>query len=563
MNTSIIYNPIIWPSVLVVILLIILAIYSGRRRYVPGALPFMIACLFAVLWAVGSIMESIITGIEATIFWVNFQGVCQLPIAIAVTCFILEYAWPGRWLTRRNLILLSAPWLVSLVLVLTNNIHHLIWIYIHTDEAFIINYGPAYWLIFVYGYCLAIVDIIVFIWLFLHSPQHRWPVLFMLIGLFMGRTIFLLQKSSIIYARVPIDLYGMAMEFLMYSIALFGFRILDPIPLARKTAIEQLRAGMLVLDIQGKIVSVNKAARVVLGKPKKELMGCSITNFLPTCTMDLMIVGRGQIEICLGPPLETHYYQLEASALNDWRGLAVGILLMLYDITDEKRAEAQLMEQEQALATMRERERLARELHDNAGQLLAYVNMQAQAIHKWVHDGETEKAEEQLTQLANIAKEAHNDLRESIFNLSAGPMKKWSFFPTLKQHLDTYQDTYAVRTELIFPKDLDVDAIKPGVGVQLLRVIQEALTNAHQHGHANSVCVTFTRQDGRARIVITDDGCGFDSEQLSMDVSYHFGLVFMSERIEQIGGNIKIVSKPGAGAQVLIEVPIREEAQEQ
>jgi signal transduction histidine kinase len=215
------------------------------------------------------------------------------------------------------------------------------------------------------------------------------------------------------------------------------------------------------------------------------------------------------------------------------------------------------------LATMRERERLAHELHDNAGQVLAYVNMQAQAIRKWVHDGETEKAEEQLTRLVNVAKEAHNDLRESIFNLNVGPVKKWSFFPTLKQHLNTYQDTYAVRTELVYPKELKVDAFKPEVGVQLLRVIQEALTNARKHGQANSVRVTFTHQDSRAQIVISDDGCGFDPEQLSLDASNHFGLVFMSERMEQIGGNVKIVSKPGAGTQVLIEAPIREEAERQ
>ena len=247
---------------------------------------------------------------------------------------------------------------------------------------------------------------------------------------------------------------------------------------------------------------------------------------------------------------------LYTSSLMDDLGHELGCLIILHDVTDEKRAQAQLIEQEQALATMQEREHLAHELHDNAGQLFAYVNMQAQAINKWIHDGETEKAQEQLARLANVAREAHNDLRESIFNLNVGPMKKWSFFPTLKQHLDTYQDTYAVRTELVFPKELADDAFTPGAGVQLLRVIQEALTNAHKHGQAYSVRVTFTHQDSRAQIIIADDGCGFDPEQLSFDARNHYGLVFMSERMEQIGGNVKIVSKPGEGTQVFLEAPL-------
>ena len=83
------YTPAIWPSVLIVLLLITLAIYSGRRRSVPGALPFMIACLFAAMWAIGSVMEYVAADLAAKIFWVKFQAAWQVPVATAVTCFVL------------------------------------------------------------------------------------------------------------------------------------------------------------------------------------------------------------------------------------------------------------------------------------------------------------------------------------------------------------------------------------------------------------------------------------------------------------------------------------------
>ena len=222
------------------------------------------------------------------------------------------------------------------------------------------------------------------------------------------------------------------------------------------------------------------------------------------------------------------------------------------------------MEQEQALATMRERERLARELHDNAGQVLAYVNMQAQAIRKWVHDGETEKAEEQLTRLVNVAKEAHNNLRESIFNLNIGPIKQWSFFSTLKQHLDTYQDTYAVRTELVYPKELKVDAFKPEVGVQLLRVIQRSSTTKLINTGRLTLCASPLPiriiEPALSSLTMVVNSILNNYPWMRVTI---FGLVFMSERMQQIGGNVKIVSKPGAGTQVLIEAPIHEEAEGQ
>jgi hypothetical protein len=97
------YTPAIWPSVITVLLLILLAIFSWRRRSVPGALPFTVAFLFGALWVVGVSLEVAAVDASTKIFWVKYQATWVLPSAMAITCFLLEYAWPGRWLTRSNL----------------------------------------------------------------------------------------------------------------------------------------------------------------------------------------------------------------------------------------------------------------------------------------------------------------------------------------------------------------------------------------------------------------------------------------------------------------------------
>ena len=100
------YTPQIWPPFLMVVLMIALAVFSHRRRSAPGARQLMIACLFAAAWAASLLMNYAAVDMATKIFWLKVQAIVQLPIIIAITCFILEYAWPRRWLTRRNLALL-------------------------------------------------------------------------------------------------------------------------------------------------------------------------------------------------------------------------------------------------------------------------------------------------------------------------------------------------------------------------------------------------------------------------------------------------------------------------
>ena len=96
--------------------------------------------------------------------------------------------------------------------------------------------------------------------------------------------------------------------------------------------------------------------------------------------------------------------------------------------------------------------------------------------------------------------------------------------------------------------------------VQLQRIIQEALTNARKHGHARCVQVRFQREDGRALVAVQDDGVGFDPELQATSEGGHFGLRFLQERAQEVGGRVTVVSSPGQGTRVEVEVPVRQKA---
>jgi PAS domain S-box-containing protein len=382
--------------------------------------------------------------------------------------------------------------------------------------------------------------------------------------------IFLLDRVHLVQSILPLDLLGMSLEFLVYAIILFGFRIFDPIPLARRTAIEQLHSSMLVLDTQGKIVSLNPAAERILEVPSNHAKGRPIQELLPAYPDgELATATSAEIEVSLGSGETTRCYTMEVSPLNDWRGLAVGRLLLLHDVTDQQRAQAQLMEQQRALAMLHEREQLSRELHDSIGQVLGYAGFQLEAVQGLIIEGQTalsagqvadlhanlDAAGKQLMRLSSVVEEAHADVREYILNLRLAPSDQRPFFVALQHYLNGFSQNYGIQAELTVGAGVDAKKLDAEAQMQLFRIVQEALSNARKHAGASRVQVSFGLKDQRICILIQDNGSGFDPEQAVQDGSNHFGLRFMHERAEEIGGSLRVESALNAGTCVVVDLP--------
>lgn len=548
------YTPVIWPTFFTIVLLTVLAVYAWRRRNLPGALWLVIYCLFSLLFLTPKVFEFLAVDFEIKIIWYDLEYLWLTPGTTAMTCFILEYTWPGRWVTRRNIALLSIVPLLGLALTFSNEFHHLLFRgYEFTGDVAPL-YGPIGWAFVIYNLGLRVVSITALVWLFVRSPQHRWPaVLILLAETAFGVVLVLdpfIEESWFFY--VP----EKTIPVVACYIALFGFRIFDPIPLARQTVIEQLQAGMLVLDLRGRVVSLNPAAERILNAPAKQVEGKLVKELLSAYPEKrLADPGATEIELGLGEGTSLRYYMLINSLLKDFRGLEVGHLLLLHDVTEQKQAQEVILEQQKVQAALEERAGLARELHDSIGQVLAVAELQAETANELVDRGEIAAAQATLFRLVEVTQSAQVDVRQYLLGAKTLFTPGQDLFVTLHQYVKQFSRDFGVPTELVIAPEMKEQGLDSRAGAQLMRIVQEGLANIRKHAHASAAQVVFTFYDGRIQVRIEDDGVGFNVARVFKARGQRFGLRSMRGRAEAIGGTIQIHSALGRGTRVIVEVP--------
>jgi PAS domain S-box-containing protein len=555
------YTPYIWPMLASAAFMFALALYALRHRTVPAAVPFALGTLSWAVWAFASALELAATDDGHKLFWFTVQAIIQLPSAALALVFVLAYAGLERWLTRRNLVLLFLPCFIVAILVVTNDAHHMFWQSISIAQMVTVERGPAGWVTQLYAVLLFPLQIGALIWLFIRSPLHRWPAGLILAAQLLSRATYLLDVLRL-NPFGPLDAFMLAgtLTVWAYFIALFRFRMLRVVPIGRYTAVERMTDGMVLLDAENRVVDANPAARQVLALSRRDSIGRPAQHAFAAFPDLLELLARqAPVEgmLALDDTGHSKYLQAHISPLVHPRGFALGWLVLLRDVTHQKKAQAQLLEQQRALATLQEREHLARELHDNLSQELAFLNVQAQAAHELLLGGASQQADDYVLQLASVARQAQVDARDMMSGLMSFISPEEGFVPTLRRFLEQFCRTYGIETELSLDDERAFPALAPTVQVQLLRIVQEALTNIRKHAQARHAPLWLRANADRVELVIEDDGVGFGPAKMG-DEGQHFGLRIMRERAATIGGALEFDSEPGKGTRVVVRVPIAE-----
>ena len=218
---------------------------------------------------------------------------------------------------------------------------------------------------------------------------------------------------------------------------------------------------------------------------------------------------------------------------------------------------ARLHRRVQALVIAAEREWIARELHDTLAQVLGFVNTKAQAAGELLRRGQNERAHLQIEQLAEMSRSAYADVREGILGLRASLAPERGFLDTFQAYLDQWQEQSGVEATLTLgPLTRASLQLTPLAEIQLLRILQEALSNVRKHARATQVGVIFIGTGDVAEVVVQDNGVGFDPSALSRAGFPRFGLSTMRERAEAIGGKMEIQSSPNQGARLTFRIPV-------
>ena len=206
-------------------------------------------------------------------------------------------------------------------------------------------------------------------------------------------------------------------------------------------------------------------------------------------------------------------------------------------------------------ATSIERERLAREMHDTLAQVLGFVNTKSQAVRELLDTGHIDAARGQIDQITEMSQELYADVREVILGLRAATSPEKSLFPTLNDYVQNFAKQSAIDTRMIIEGDARGLSFAPAVELQLIRIVQESLTNIRKHAHAQHAIVRFSTVDGHAELRVEDDGCGFDPSRIARGDWPQFGLQTMRERVESVGGAFVIVSQPNTGTHIVVQIP--------
>jgi two-component system nitrate/nitrite sensor histidine kinase NarX len=216
---------------------------------------------------------------------------------------------------------------------------------------------------------------------------------------------------------------------------------------------------------------------------------------------------------------------------------------------------AQMRENGRQHAVLAERGRIAREMHDSLAQVLGVIHLRLRALDTHEEVRNSRELAVELAALADISQEAYQDVRESILGLRGSNRTERGLLDNLRAYLAKYSQQCEIETSLESNLDHEL-ALSPRCEVQVIRVIQEALTNVRKHSGARSAVVRVTESPSTTTFVVEDDGHGWDSDHLRFDRD-GFGLYTMRERMALLNGSLTIDSAPGRGTRVIADVPER------
>ncbi len=550
------YNPYLWHYLFAALFVLGIMVYAEYKRVVDRLLTLV--QVMTIIWGLGFAVQISATDLKTSVFWYllanDFVG-----FKIPVIWFFWSLVVAGRrkWLTKTRVLWLLAIPLCTDLLNLTNRWHGLMyqhWNLNLTGRYPSLEFKPGLWYWVVTIYCGVILLAVIAVQL---RAAFNREFLYWKQGLFtaVATAAVLIQivLSLTIPAFWPYDPTPVVISFaVVLSSIVSRFRIQEAVPVPRNMILEKMVDAALILDNRDRVMDLNPAAEAFFGIKISQVAGLNFTEAL-TGWPEIAAAGRDKTDAIWDFTRDGRYFEARFSVMNDGYK-NVGRMLVVQDVTAAKKAEAQLAEQQQALGILRERERLARELHDSLGQVLGYTQMQIKDIREKMKNGEIEVAEDSLARLAQVILEANTEIREFIYEVKSSLLFKNGFFGTLKPYLDRFARNFKIKIETENPDRLTDEEIDLAVGVQLFRIIQEALTNVRKHARADQVRIIFRKTAQQIEVEVTDNGIGFDPQSLTPD-RLSFGLEVMRERAFQVGGKIRIEAAPGRGTTVKIKLP--------
>jgi signal transduction histidine kinase len=293
---------------------------------------------------------------------------------------------------------------------------------------------------------------------------------------------------------------------------------------------------IVISDVRG----ASEEARVVRGMFGEQLLEASDSFPWSVVLVPLVVQGEiiGLLTLTLGSASPAAFGMRET-------GLALGIARQAAVAIEN----ARLHERARQAAVLEERQRLSRELHDSVTQALYGISLYAEAASRALSVGDTRPVASNLHEIRDTTQEALGEMRLLLFELRPPLLQERGLAAALQARLQVVEARAGLVTRFNCEGE---QRLSPDMEQELYRVAQEALNNVLKHAHAARVDVHLAIVEGDAKLDVEDDGVGFEP---SARGAYGFGVRGMQERVERLGGTLRIESGPGAGTRIHVHVP--------
>lgn len=555
----------------------VLALYSYKYRKVKGAVAFMLSMFTGSLWAAANALEMAGVTLPVKVFWANIQYIFYAFAPLIWLIMVFEFTEREELVNKKNIILFSIIPLLTIFFVWTNGYHNLMRRNVSLDSGgmfsvIVKDYGIWFWIHFIYCYILNTLSMIFLlraIWN--RNLIYRRQTIFLFAGygiVFLSNILYVLGISPI--TRFDISPVLFSFSAAVIALGIFRFRIFDLVPVARTTIIEEMATGIIAFDRKKRIIDINPRIKNMFFLDENiSYLGKRLSSITPELenifdSIDFenkhKFINR---EMKLDFKNESFYYELFLSLIENNKDRFLAGVMIINDITALKEARKTLNRQEKELAVMDERQRLARDLHDNLGQVLSFSGVQIQAARQQFKKENYKIADQYLNRLSNIIRDAHKDIREYVYNVRDNSRYKHNFLVLLEEEIEEFKEKSEISVELKTNLKINKDDISRNMNrllrveekIQLINIVREALTNILKYAEAKKVKIIFYLKDKNLKLIIEDNGIGINQ----LEKNKGSGINIMYERAKIIGGSLKIESEVNRGCRIKVLLPVGEE----
>ena len=548
-------------------------VLTWHRRQAPGAGALLVLFVSTFVWTLGFLLEANSDTLGRQLFFNNIGYIGSMSVPVAWFIFAMHYTGANRLVTGWRILPLCLIPVATVVLVWTNNWHHLMWFNEHlvTSGPFTVTvktYGTFFWIAYANNYILIVTGAIVLIRrLFVGAPLYTGQA----VSLIVAVVLPLIWNFIYVFDLVPMprkDLTPVmfAISGIAITLGVMRFQLLTAVPFAREFLIRQLNDGIFVFDMNDRLMEANPAALAVLGTGSS-IIGKSAES-LPVLSpaLERLPSASGSVELPLAVSGGERFFELERATMVDNRGRQVGWLAILHDITEIKKMQQQLIVQDRLASIGELTSGIAHELNNPLTSIIGFSDFLLKREMPEDVRGDLSIINSEAQRAARIVDSlltfARNEPQEKLPVDINGIVEKTLELRAYKQKLDNIHTVPRLAPDL--PRIMGND-------FQLRQVFLNIIINAEffmveAHGEGTLTIVT-KNAGGSVRISFTDDGPGILPENMPRLFSPFFttkgvgkgtglGLSICHGIIAGHGGKIWAESTPDKGAAFVIELPV-------